>query len=104
MNDVSKKAIRFMETKLRVQNLTKHFDLLPMSNSKKVCNENSRRLWTTHNLAKVLYSPEGLDNEVTISIGRNRSIQLHYFNDTIDEDQFCMNIDSNNNILIEGCL
>ena len=93
-----------METKLRVQNLTKHFDLLPMSNSKKICNENSRRLWTTHNLAKVLYSPEGLDNEVTISIGRNRSIQLHYFNDTIDEDQFCMSIDSNNNILIEGCL
>ena len=54
------------------------------------------------NLAKVLHSQEGLENEVTLNIGRNKSIRLHYLNDTIDEDHFCTNIDENNNILINA--
>ena len=108
---VSQRAIEFLKLELGVQNLNQHVELFPTKYSKEACNQDDRRYWmgaTNHllsdNLAKVLHSQEGLENLVTLNIDRDKSIRLHYLNDTIDEDHFCTDIDENNNILIKGCL
>ena len=108
---VSQRAIEFLKVELGIQNLNQHVELFPTKYSKEACNQDDRRYWMgatnyllSDNLAKVLHSQEGLENEVNLNIGRNNAIRLHYLNDTIDEDHFCTDIDENNNILIKGCL